>query len=361
MTIFVTPQIEREREFVRAYWSETCDQWLRELIVNHGAFYGLHVQRFFRYTIGLPAWEEFSKKAQALREAGEVEHVHYNVPLHFARHLVETRGWVVRRFPVSTCELCLDQFHVESHLPSTIENISIKVILAAPFCPKCYESPGSERGRLGVSAEGLRIALAGLADVAAAFGFIPTQAFKSDSVLSRLPEQRILDALRAVVQVPEAGYYARNWGSWFRALVAAGVLDEEARQTGRGTQCLAVDGHECMSEAEKAIDDWLTERGIVHVKDPSYPIHVLHNPKGRRRADWRVGEFYLELFGLLGDPEYDRRVSEKRVLAGVLGLKVVELTYEDISDPGRKLGFLDPDRNERRRRKKGAGHLSEAN
>jgi hypothetical protein len=241
---------------------------------------------------------------------------------------------------VSICEICGDRFHLESHLPSTVENFSIRVILAAPFCPKCYESPGSERGRLGVSGEAERIALAGLENVAEAFGFIPPQGFRSDSVLRRLPEGRVLNALRAAVDIPESGYYARNWGSWFRALVAAGVLDEEARPTGRGTQCLAVDGHMSLSEAEKAIDDWLTGQQITHVKEPAYPVHVLYNPNGKRRADWRVGEFYVELFGLLGEADYDQRVREKRMLARVLGLRVIELTYEDIFDPGTKLGFL---------------------
>lgn len=335
-----SPEVQREHSLVQRYWSAECDRWLADLIQSEGSFYIWRVRELFEQTIGKAAWEAFSLQAEELRTAGITQYVHYNLPMNFARHLVESRGWLVPELPVLACRLCEKKFPLESHRPSTIATISVKTMSEIPFCPACYDAALLGCLSLPSTREGRRSALARIVVLTAALGFVPPQDFRNRAVLSRLPKERILPVLVSLKDMPSPGYYSRHWRHWLTALVAAGVLDEEARPTGRGTQCLAADGHPCLSIAEKAIDDWLSARGIPHEKEPAYPVHSLYNPTGQRRADWLVREYYVELFGLLGDLEYDRRANEKRILARALGLKVIELTYNDIPDPAAKLSFL---------------------
>lgn len=119
-------------------------------------------------------------------------------------------------------------------------------------------------------------------------------------------------------------------GSWFKALAQSGVLPDGVLATTRGIRCLARDGHECNSLDEQRIDDWLTEMGISHEKEPLYPPHPVLNPHGKRRADWRVGNSFIEYLGLAGDGAYDRKSEEKMDLAVALGLTLIAIYPEHL-------------------------------
>jgi hypothetical protein len=125
--------------------------------------------------------------------------------------------------------------------------------------------------------------------------------------------------------------YEKEFGSWFEALVAAGVLESGAKRMSRGTIVLAEDGHMCQSMAEKVIDDWLYSHGVAHDREPVYPPHATLNPNGKKRADWRVGSVHVEYLGLLTDAAYRHRVREKRHLGSELGLDVVMLEPDDLA------------------------------
>lgn len=323
-------------------WSRSCDEGLAELIREEGYYYWARVQAMFAEVIGNSAWLQFCEEAKGLKDAGQIPHVHYNIPLHYARRLIESRGWLVPNPPELICRICHKPFNLASHILSTVVHFSARRVIEAPFCPDCYAAGCSDRPDFPRSPAGRRIALKLLSDLTAALGFVPRKDFKRREFMSRVPTERIIATLTVTREMPGPNYYEHCWRHWIVALIAAEVLDKEARPTGRGTQCLAQDGHLCFSFAEKRIDDWLTEHRVRHTKEPHYPRHPIHNPNGQRRADWLVGEFYLELFGLTGDPEYDRRVKQKRLLAQAVGLKTIELTYDDMADPTEKLGFLSP-------------------
>lgn len=108
------------------------------------------------------------------------------------------------------------------------------------------------------------------------------------------------------------------YSSHLEALVDAGVLPEGTRRTARGTHCLANDGHLCLSLGEKVIDDWLTAHGYKHEKEPAWP-------EGNMRADFQVGDTYIEYFGLAGDPAYDAKIIRKRELARAYDIPLVEV------------------------------------
>ena len=118
------------------------------------------------------------------------------------------------------------------------------------------------------------------------------------------------------------------------------MIDEDGYRTGRGTECIALDGHECYSLAEKQIDDWLFAKGIEHTVEPDYPVHPELNPNGLKRADWEVDGVFIEYWGLAGDREYDRKSRIKRKLAKKLGIKLIEVYPGDLQNLSVKLGSL---------------------
>jgi hypothetical protein len=130
----------------------------------------------------------------------------------------------------------------------------------------------------------------------------------------------------------------KYFGSWFIALVKAGVLEDNVIITKRGIKCIASSGNECNSLDEQFIDNWLFNRGIVPKKEPLYPKHSTYNPSGRRRADWLVNDYYVEYFGLRGEKIYDIKTEEKILLAKSLDLKLICIFPEDLTNLEALLG-----------------------
>ena len=112
----------------------------------------------------------------------------------------------------------------------------------------------------------------------------------------------------------------------------AGCLPDGTVPSGRGIKCVATDGHECGSLDEKTIDDLLSSHDIAHEKEPYYPSHSVLNPNKKRRADWKVGDIFIEYFGLAGDTTYDQKTGEKLQLAAECGLQLIALFPEDLID-----------------------------
>ena len=80
------------------------------------------------------------------------------------------------------------------------------------------------------------------------------------------------------------------------ALVQAGILEDGTRRMVRGTQCIAKDGHVYLSLGERTKVDLPHAHGIPHEKEPHYP-------ESNYRADFAVGDVFIEFFGLAGNLE----------------------------------------------------------
>ena len=102
------------------------------------------------------------------------------------------------------------------------------------------------------------------------------------------------------------------------------------------TELRCRDGHKARSRDEVLIDDWLTANGIRHEREPKL--------KGMR-PDWRVGNVYVEYWGMAGQQGYEARREEKLALYRKRRLRLVELFPEDLERLEEKLGSL---RDERR-------------
>lgn len=174
-------------------------------------------------------------------------------------------------------------------------------------------------------------------------GFIPTSAAGpiEYSFTSRISTERWTSVMISYARMGGVGHVTKKYGSWFRALAETSALPEGVLTTARGIRCLSKDKHVCHSLDEQRIDNWLFERDINHEREPFYPTHVELNPSGRRRADWQVGDFYIEYFGLVGDPNYDKKMDEKLQLAELCDIDMIPIYPEDIDCLERKLGRLE--------------------
>lgn len=137
--------------------------------------------------------------------------------------------------------------------------------------------------------------------------------------------------------------YKEEFGSWMKSLHAADILNkEDAIETPYGYRCLADDGHECLSLDERKIDNFLNEKGIDHEKEPSYPPDDDLNPKvglsgGGLRADWKVGKYFIEFFGLMMDKDYAEKAEKKKRLAEKYGIKLIPIYPKDLGRLEEKL------------------------
>jgi hypothetical protein len=131
--------------------------------------------------------------------------------------------------------------------------------------------------------------------------------------------------------------YKKEYGSWLNALIQAKVVDS-VRKTPRGTMCLANDGHVCRSISEKIIDDWFSKNNIQHEKEVWYP--KVDGIKKSFRADWKVGEYYIEFFGLIGQEDYDNKTKDKIAYCKERGIKLILIYQKDVQNLDEKLQFL---------------------
>ena len=88
------------------------------------------------------------------------------------------------------------------------------------------------------------------------------------------------------------------------------------------------------------MDDWLFQHGLVHALHPKYPWESPYDDWAKS-ADFRVGDTYIEYFGM-DDPSYDQRAMEKQREASARGLDLIALFPGDLSSLDAKLGRLLP-------------------
>jgi len=86
-----------------------------------------------------------------------------------------------------------------------------------------------------------------------------------------------------------------------------------------------IDGHQVRSTYEQRVDNWLTEHGIEHEYEPRYPWDR------RYRADYRVGDTYVEIWGVSNDEAYDQRKAMKVAKCKATGVDLIEINYWQFS------------------------------
>lgn len=79
------------------------------------------------------------------------------------------------------------------------------------------------------------------------------------------------------------------------------------------------DGHEARSTYEQRVDNWLHEHGLTHELEPRYPFDR------RFRADFLVGQTYIEVWGVLNNQRYTDRKRYKVAQCAIHGLPLIQI------------------------------------
>ena len=235
----------------------------------------------------------------------------------------------IRKPQRRSCLLCGEEF-IESSLPQPfLKRLGVNNLV---FCSPCLKDTVLQNtGNENATNEEIIKYLNQLANV---IEKVPTQGFgEGVDDLSNLDSIKLLELLKTLNRKPTVKRIKAVFGSWFNALVEAGVLQDGARQNSRGIQTIAKDGHNCFSLGERTIDDFLYNRGIAHQREPKYP-------DSNYRADFLVGNIFIEYFGLAGNPEYDKKTKDKKKICRKHGVNLISLYPKDLMSTKKLEGKL---------------------
>ena len=137
--------------------------------------------------------------------------------------------------------------------------------------------------------------------------------------LGRVPTRR---------ECPQSSSCQKHFGSWNNAVIAAGLIPHRSKSQRmfKRIETFAKDGHYCYSISELLIDNWLTDQGIPHNKEVSYP-------EKNYLTDWQISnkKIFIEYFGLANDVEnYDITIEKKKAICQRYGIKLVDLYAKDL-------------------------------
>lgn len=131
---------------------------------------------------------------------------------------------------------------------------------------------------------------------------------------SRIPTKRELDCIYKIA--------CKVFGSWNKAIESAGYTPNPVLFANKH---VALDGHKCDSFAEMIIDNWLFDRGIEHSINISYPEN------NRYTVDFKVDDYWIEYFGLLGSvTKYKKSFEMKLKLSKKYNIKLIKIYPSDL-------------------------------
>lgn len=225
----------------------------------------------------------------------------------------------IRKPQEKTCPLCGEKFNENSLYGSLVRKLRLDHF---DFCPVCLLEITSGQGENDNATK--QEVIEYIHVLTNILQYVPSYYFgggKEDFI--DMDSSQRFEVFKLLKRKPSITRVKDLFGSWFAALVEAGILKDGARRTGRGIQCLAKDGHVCLSLGEKTIDDYLSKHNIPHKKEVLYP-------EGRFRADFSIDGVFIEYFGLRGDTKYDLKTKEKQKLCRKHGIRLISIYPEDL-------------------------------
>ncbi|MBT9296449.1 MULTISPECIES: hypothetical protein [Rhodococcus] len=302
---------------VLRWWGAEQDAVLAEQIKTSAWLYHWRLHPAIE-AITVPDTYERWREADSLC----VQYAHYNLVMYFGVARAQALGLesLIRRPQEKRCVLCKSGFSESQVAPWAVDRLG--GVDAIDFCQEC-----SQNGCYGVpeSAATTRSAMIEYATrLASLFGSVPPQGIlSSGQPFAGMSADLRRELLELGMTQPDIASVKAEFGSWLGLLIAASVLPNGTQKMARGIRSVAADGHVCTSLGERTIDDWLTAERIPHEKEPRYPGSLM-------RADFKVGDIWIEYFGLAGDPKYDAKTVRKRLLAAEHNLTLVELYPADL-------------------------------
>jgi hypothetical protein len=245
----------------------------------------------------------------------------YNILMNFAIARAANKGFLrnIRVPKRKNCLLCNSDFF-ENSLPDPL--IRRLGIYKLNYCAPCLSNVVFQN--TGISSSTAQEIKEYLLSLSKVISRVPNQGF-SEGVndLIGLEPDILHEVLVLLQRKPKTSHITATFGSWLNALIQSSVLENGTRKTARGIQTIAIDGHVCLSLGEKTIDDYLYSKGVIHSKEPRYP-------EGNYRADFLVGNTFVEYFGLAGNEEYDNKTTLKKKICQKHNLKLISIYPADL-------------------------------
>lgn len=321
------PQYARNKHILR-WWTKKHDELLKDQISQmHWVWYWDITEIIAQSTqeVVIAHWKENDPKCKT--------YAWYNVLMYFAIARAQQLGFTrrIRKPKWKVCPLCEHRFREDSLPYPLIERFGIDRL---DFCSPCLrDTVLQSSGNQNASKEQIKDYLKNLAEV---LQRVPTQNFgEGKNDFATFTDSERLAILQVMKSKPSAQRVKKVFGSWLRALIEAEVLEDGTRQTGRGIQTIAKDGHVCLSLGEKTIDDYLFDHNIPHSIEPRYP-------DSNYRADFEVNGIFIEYFGLTGNADYDAKTREKKALCKKHGIKLIALYPKDLISDAKLSKKLEP-------------------
>ena len=320
-----------EKEMVREVWDADCDEILLKLVKKYAWDASVYIGEAITDHWPPGKLQDFVQACEKNKTRS-----HYKLLSQYGELRLTQMNVKVRKPRLLECANCGREFIEWSIRPSMAKRVSYKI----QFCADCYKSvfwPSNDDARYEQIDDDTM--LDKLYALAVAMDNVPMATFMRNPSFVTISGEKQVVIVKALLDMPPYKVYLKRFDSWLRALILAGVLEEGTQQTSRGIRCIAADGHECLSLAEKIVDDWLTDHNISHEKEPFYPYHVRLNPSGMR-ADWKVNDILIEYAGLMSEPEYAAKMETKKELAKEFGFSLIVIRPDDLLGLEQKLGHL---------------------
>lgn len=255
-------------------------------------------------------------------------------PSAYRAQLIASRGmveWYSKRYDdqpwtVQTCAFCGDDFW-----PNLLDSTGIQRMGLPRYCAPCVRMTATDVWSLGhINGDLLKPMLVTIAQKFYELtGVFPYQNIKRTPI-GALTDQERDTWMGLYMLVPRPDTVQQLFGSWREYLHAAGMLEGSPRRGHSGYVTVANDGHVALSVGERLVCDWLHRNGVAHEKEPVYPTHPELNPAGKLRADWLIGDCWVELAGRMPDPKYAQKMATKQELAQACGLRHLVLLPAEV-------------------------------
>lgn len=251
------------------------------------------------------------------------KYVWYNVIMYFALARAEILNLTkkIRTPKWKICGLCGKKF-VEHSLPFPL--IKRQGMDRLEFCAPCLrDTVLSNLGSNTVNEKQIIKFLCGIYELT---GVIPrSDYYVGYRDLLYLDFDERVNFLKLLQLRPSNSRIKELFNSWIHALQQADLIGDYVLRTPRGIHTIANDGHLCLSMGERTIDDFLYDHGIDHEKEVPYP-------NSNYRADFKVGDIFIEYFGMIGDIEYEKRMKEKLLICKTNNIELISLVSKDLRD-----------------------------
>jgi len=139
--------------------------------------------------------------------------------------------------------------------------------------------------------------------------------------------------------LPSEKTFERLFGSYRTACLDAGI-DINCDVFGNCKYHIASDNTICLSYAELIITEYLIQHNLSYQKELYYKDFINDKRCGTKRFDWKVGEYFIEYFGMMSREDYKWSAEDKIKICQENNIKLIELYPKDLPHLDNKLNIL---------------------